>query len=154
MAFYGILFGIKLMPKTAFKEKMYRFLRAVPDVEKAVEDFWQIHKHKIKSWYPKQKQDSDLVSSASPDFLLNNICRRELGVRLIASIVDPKTGLYTGLNNHGEEKVRRLKEEYPNIEIKDFYSDSLSDSPLARISNKAYLVDGDNITDWPISASS
>ena len=149
LAFYFLLFTLQMITKTAFKEKMYRFLRFVPDVETAIDDFWKTHQKKIKGWYLDQKQDSDLISSASPDFLLNDICRNKLGVRLIASIVDAKTGLYTGLNNHGAEKVKRLNEEYPHFEINNFYSDSLSDAPLAKIAKKSYLVDGDVIKDWP-----
>ena len=36
--------------------------------------------------------------------------------------------------------------------IDEFYSDSLSDSPLAAISQKAYVVKGDEMTVWPQEA--
>lgn len=148
LAFYGALFFIKAISKTAFKEKMYRFLQTVPDVDKAVSDFWIYEKSHIKDWYLEQKNELDIISSASPEFLLKPICS-ELGVRLIASVVNPRTGVYTGLNNYGKEKVSRLKEEYPDVIIQNFYSDSLSDTPLAEISENAYIVKGNIISAWP-----
>ena len=66
----------------------------------------------------------------------------------MASKVDKKTGKYEGINCHGKEKVRRFYEMFPNGKIDDFYSDSYSDSPLAEISKKAFLVKGDELKDW------
>ena len=148
LIFFGILFGLKIISKTNFKEKMYHFLRAVPDVDDAIDGFWDIHRDNIKGWYYEQKKDSDIISSASAVFSVKPMTD-ELGLRLIASKVDPRTGKYTGLNNHGEEKVVRLKDEYPNVIIDEFYSDSLSDTPLAKISKKAFFVKDDEITPWP-----
>lgn len=148
LIFYALLFGLKLISKTKFKEKLYRFLRSIPDIEKAEDDFWKSNHKKIKSWYMEQKQATDLIISASPVFNLKKICT-DLDVRLIASRVDPKTGLYNGLNCYGEEKVRRMRSEYPNIKINEFYSDSLSDSPLAHLAEKAFLVKDDIRKPWP-----
>ena len=59
---------------------------------------------------------------------------------LIASDVDKKTGKFNDQNCYGEEKVRRLKEKYPNIKINEAYSDSMSDYPLFDIANDSYIV--------------
>jgi HAD superfamily phosphoserine phosphatase-like hydrolase len=132
--------------KTDFKQVMYKFLHYV-DINKDLPDFWESHKDNIKDWYYKQQRDDDVIISASPEFLLKPICNM-LGIKhLMASIVDPKTGKYTGLNCHGQEKVRRFYEKFPNGKIEEFYSDSYSDSPLAEISQKAFLVQGDNLKD-------
>ena len=86
--------------------------------------------------------------SASPEFLLAPACRM-LGIRApIASRVDVQTGRYTGANCKGEEKPRRLREAYPDAVIDDFYSDSRSDAPLARMAKRAWLVKGDERTPW------
>ena len=148
LAICGPLFLMKRMDKTVFKQRFYKFLRSVSDMNKALDDFWNKNEFKIKDWYYNIKKDSDIISSASPEFLLKPICRK-LGVRLIASRVDPVTGVYTGVNHHGEEKVKRFREIYPNVKINQFYSDSLSDSPLAKISEKAFWVKGNDIIDWP-----
>lgn len=133
--------------KTKFKEKMYRFLTCI-DLEKDLEDFWDIHIKNIKDWYIKQQKPDDVIISASSVFLLTPICKR-IGIKyLIASHVDKKTGKYNGENCHGNEKVRRFYDEFPGGIIEEFYSDSKSDTPLALIAKKAFLVKGNNITDW------
>ena len=86
--------------------------------------------------------------SASPRFLLEPVCA-ELGVRfLIASEVDPKTGVYSGVNCYGTEKVRRFYELFPDKTVDAFYSDSQSDRPLRDIALRAFLVRGDRLLDW------
>ncbi len=132
--------------KTQFKEKMYRFLKYA-DIKKDLDDFWKAKSKNIKDFYIKQKKTDDVIISASPVFLLEPICK-QLNVSLIASEVDKKTGKYTGINCHGYEKVRRFHEIYGESKIDCFYSDSYSDTPLAKISDKAYLVRGNKISDW------
>ena len=135
--------------KTEFKENMYSFLKYI-DTEKEVKEFWKTHLKNIKPWYFENQMDSDLIISASPEFLLKPICRI-LGIKhLIASKVSPVDGKYTGKNCHGKEKVRRFKQLY-NEKIDEFYSDSYSDNPLALISKKSYMVKGDKITKWDFS---
>ncbi len=136
----------KIGTKTQFKEKMYRFLKYC-DSNKDVEDFWNKHICKIKDFYSKQKKSDDIIISASPLFLLKPL-EEKIGFTVIASIVDEKSGKYTGINCYYDEKVRRLYEMYPSCEIDEFYSDHYSDEPLAKLAKKAYIVDGDKITDW------
>jgi phosphoserine phosphatase len=69
---------------------------------------------------------------------------------LIASRVEAQTGAYDGLNCHGEEKVRRMREQYPELEIAGFYSDSRSDTPLAKLARMAYMVKGDALSPFPL----
>jgi putative flippase GtrA len=66
----------------------------------------------------------------------------------LASPVDPQTGAYRGKNCRGEEKVRRFRERYPYGEINCFYSDSLSDAPLAKLAGQAFMIQGDSIVPW------
>lgn len=143
-----LLYVIGIWSKTKFKEKMYGFLRYVDDAESAAEDFWKLNHRNIKPYYYKTKRSGDIVISASPEFLLKPIAKRLGFGTLIASQVNPKTGRYTGENCWGEEKVRRLYELMPNAECDTFYSDSLSDSPLAHIAKKAYIVKGDELLKW------
>ena len=132
--------------KTDMKQIMFRFLTKI-EPEKDIADFWRTHKGNIKRWYLSQKKSDDIIISASPEFLLRPICR-ELGItRLIASQVDVHTGEYSGINCHGEEKVRLFNERCGGT-IDNFYSDSHSDTPLAKISRRAFLVKGDRISEW------
>lgn len=144
-AFGGYL--LKQCSKTYFKEKFYRLLRSIPQIDAWVSDFWDEHIENIKDWYLLQASPDDVIISASPEFLLRPACDR-LGIRhLLASRVDKDTGLYLGRNCHGEEKVRRFRKAFDGP-IDAFYSDSLSDAPLANLANRAYLVDGDLLLPW------
>ena len=144
----ALRFAFGALPKTQFKETLYRFMRCIPDIDAFVESFWKSHKKNIKQWYYDQAEPTDVIISASPYFLLEGICA-ELGVEcLMASNVDKKTGKYSGVNCHGEEKVRRFYERYPEGKIEEFYSDSRSDTPLAKIAQKAFLVKGDKREIW------
>lgn len=134
--------------KTQFKEKMYRFLNYC-DLNKDLDDFWSINKHKIKKFYLSNKKSDDVIISASPRFLLEPICNH-LGIKtLIASEVDCKNGKYTGVNCHGEEKVRRFYSVFDSeTKVNEFYSDSYSDEPMAKIAKKAFMVKKDKINNW------
>ena len=133
--------------KTDFKQVMYRFLRYC-DIDKDVNDFWEINQSKIKKYYLKQKRNDDVIISASPEFLLEPIIKKLKIGTLMASRVDKHTGIYNGVNCHGKEKVRRFYEVFPDGRIDEFYSDSYSDSPLAEIADKAFMVDGEKVTKW------
>ena len=138
--------------KTAFKEKIFSFLSSV-ETGPLVDAFWDVHEKKVMPWYAARQKPDDLVISASPEFLIRPIARR-LGIRnVIASRVDPDTGRFSGLNCHDEEKVKRLYAEFPDAVIDDFYSDSLSDLPLARLAKRAYFVRGGKPEEWNVRPS-
>lgn len=145
-AFFLYILGIKT--KTQFKEKMYRFLTCVNDIDKTINDFWDTHGQNIMPYYKANHKDDDIIISASPEFLLKPICSR-LGIKtLIASRVDKRTGKYDGENCHGEEKVKRLNEAVPDAVCNEFYSDSFSDAPLAGLARKAFIVRKNTLTPW------
>jgi len=143
----AVCFRLGICSRERFKGKFYKFLAYIPEIDKETELFWDKNIKKIETWYLEQKTENDLIISASPDFLISSVCRR-LGTRWIASPVDGRTGTILGPNCRGEEKVRRLNQEYPGAKIARFYSDSLSDAPLASIADTAYLVKNGKIRDW------
>ena len=55
--------------KTAFKERMYGFLRRVPDVDAELEAFWAKNFPRVNAWYLAQQRPDDIIISASPEFL-------------------------------------------------------------------------------------
>lgn len=138
-----IKYKLKLKEKEYFKEIFFSFLKKIDNVEKKVEDFWLNNKSKIKAWYHEQKDSTDVIISASPEFLLKPICD-ELNVILIATKVDEKTGKFKSKNCYGKEKVARYKKEV-NKKINKFYSDSLSDKPMMDLSKEKYIVNGNKI---------
>ena len=142
-----ILYATRRIDKTKLKEYFFSFL-AVINVKDVTESFWNKNQHKIFDWYLKQQKPDDIIISASPHFLLQPICNR-LGIHhLISSDVDPITGRFSGENCHGREKVERLALEYNVTHIDNFYSDSHSDLPLARIADRAFWVDNGVVKEW------
>lgn len=140
-----LLYIIGYYTKTEFKERMYSFLKGIPDINEALQFFWNSHINNIKQYYLNGHLDDDMVISASPEFLLKPICEK-LGIKyLIASRVDPITGKYTGENCYGEEKVKRLEEYMPDYNLNEFYSDSLSDDPVGVLAKQSYIVCGEKI---------
>ncbi len=144
-----VLYTAKRIPKEIYKEKYFSFLKHICADDKLINEFWDTKSSCVKTWYLTQKENSDVIISASPEFLLKPICER-LNISLIASRVDSYTGKFTGKNCYGEEKVERFYEKYPDATIDKFYTDSKSDYPLARISKQAFLVDKNKITEIPI----
>lgn len=144
----AIKYKIKIYDKTTFKEEFYCFLEKVPNIDHEVKSFWNKNESKINDWYKGKKQDDDVVISASPEFLLSEICIR-IGIRnLIASKVDKKTGKYFGINCFGQEKTRRFYEKFPEVVINEFYSDSYSDEPMAKLAKKSFIVSKNKIEKW------
>jgi len=141
------LYLIGIYSKETMKEMFFVFVRFIP-VQKMVLCFWDKNRKKIKSWYIRQKQNTDVIISASPEFLLEPLVYSYLGVALIASQFDQSTGKYIGKNCFGQEKIIRLYETYPLAIIDNFYSDSRADTPLARLAKNAFWVHGNAITKW------
>lgn len=134
--------------KKRFKELFFSFLKGINDVCGMVTIFWDKKQDGIKDWYHQQQKEDDVVISASPRFLLEEICTRE-GIRnLIATEVDLCSGKFYSDNCYGNEKVKRFKEEFPNVEVECFYSDSKSDSPMAELAQKAFIVKGNKLKSW------
>ena len=137
-----LLMLLRVITFTQFKQSCFMFLPMIPK-EKAVKGFWNRHEKQVHPWF-KERERYSVVISASPDFLLEEIDRRLGFDRLICTRHNPKTGVIIGENCRGEEKVRRLFDEFHNDEIKvvDVYSDSLKhDGPIFSLaSGKCYHI--------------
>ena len=59
-------------------------------------------------------------------------------------------GNFESLNCYGKEKVKRFMEAFGNRSIDYFYSDSISDEPMARLADNAFLVKNGKIKEWMI----
>ncbi len=142
----GVLFKLGLRDRAKMKSAIFSFLKDVDAYESAAL-FWAENRNQLKPFYLKRDRKDDVILSASPRFLLEDICK-ELGVKhLIATEIDIKTGKIE-INNHGENKVIRLRDEMPDFEMEEFYTDSKIDTPLAKLAKRAYLVCDDEIVDF------
>ena len=130
------------------EESLFSFLNSVDDIDRIVSDFWTENFFRIAPWYMKQRQKDDVIISASPEFLLRPAAER-LGVDLIATRMNPYTGKIAGRNCHDAEKVRRFLEKYHDVTIECFYSDSVSDTPMAKLAKHAVLVSKNGFSPWP-----
>ena len=140
-----IKYKTKKITKTEMKEVIFSYLKFVPDVDKYVKDFWENARNNIKPFYLLKDHSQDIIISASPEFLLKDICKELDTKMLIASRVDKKTGKFDGLNCHDVEKVRRLNEKIKNYEVEEAFSDSKSDDPILKLAKNPYYVKGNKL---------
>ncbi len=146
---FGIGYGLHICKKQTFKENLYHMYVYIKDIDSFIDEYTTNHLKNVKQWYKEQQKEDDVVISASNEFMIRSFCDK-VGIKYVmASPVNKKTGKYEGLNCHGEEKVRRFYEMFPQGQIDEFYSDSLSDTPLANISKQAFIVKDDERTKWP-----
>lgn len=142
------LYGLKILKKKKFKELLFFFIPwHKKNLDKLLEKFWNKNFKKIKPWYFEQKRDDDIVISASLKFIIEPIAKKLNFGTLIATEYDTKTGKISGENCYGEAKVRRFKEQFSDLVLEAFYSDSMSDKPMMLESKKGFLVEGNKLTD-------
>jgi len=145
-----IRFAINRKRGRPVRGDFYIFLPSLPNWQEEVRIFWEEKADDLmQPWYLAQKRPDDIIISCTADFLLRPLCN-QLGVRLLGTNVCLEKYRLQGESCYGPEKVRRLREEYGDIEINEFYSDSLSDAPLAKLAKKAFLVKGDALLPWPM----
>ena len=142
-----LLYVLKIYGKEKLKSCFFSIIKYFDNIDKIINDFWKLNNNKIKDFYLKQKKKSDVIISASPEFLLKPVANKYC-FRLIASKVDKKTGKFLSNNCYGEEKVVRLFKEMKIDSIDKFYSDSLSDEPLSKISKNSFIVKNETIINW------
>ena len=154
LAFIGRALG--RISTRRLREITFRSFRRIKDLDGEVERFWEARRDRIYPYYREQQRPDDVVISASPEFVLRPIARHLGFGTLIASEYDPKTGRYSdreGSRCHGEGKPPRFYALFPDAVIEEFYSDSLSDTPMARLAERAYLVGkGGTLAPWPEEA--
>ena len=144
-----ILSKLGKMPRHKMERSFFSFLGMIDDFEIQIERFWDKHEKRIAAWYLAQKKPDDLIISASPDCIIGPIAKR-LGVNYIASEYDREYGVFLNNFMFAKEKARYIIDHgFPVID--KFYSDSLSDTPIALCAEKAYLVTNkaQKVNDWP-----
>jgi len=128
------------------KSEMFSFVKHINNLEEYMDKYVLRHQKNIKQFYLEQKQDDDVIISASFDFIVRPFCER-LGIKhIIATEFDTKKGKIIGKNCKGKEKIVRFKKVFKNPKVNEAYSDSLSDIPMFEIAKKAYLVKDDQLT--------
>lgn len=115
------------------------------DFDRLVKKFWDKRMHKIKPFYKELQRDDDVVITASPEFMMREVCDR-LGIKnLIATDFDVKTGEVKRACFR-EGKIDCFLEAYPEGVIDDFYTDSYNDQFLFQFAKRVFMVKGNKIT--------
>ena len=142
--FAGLLRGLRILSKNKFLYMLEWYIALVPNAEKFAVKFWDRNMSRIKSWYLEQRRDDDIVISASPSFVIEEVCRR-LDVQCIATDLDTHGRLH-GKHCYGAEKVVAYQAVFGDKLLASYYSDSRSDTPMLQFAKKGYFVKGDEIT--------
>ncbi len=144
-----ILYKMDKIPEYLMQRRLFSYLTLVDDFDVQIEKYWDKNEKKIAPWYLAQKKDDDLIISASPTAIIEPIANR-LGVRFVASEFDIKYGVFTNNLMYAKEKARYIIDQgFPMID--NFYSDSLADTPIALLAEKAHFVSdkASKVSDWP-----
>ena len=136
----AFLYLASIFSRKRFKEGFFSFLKEVQGIDELVEGFWSENESKLKDWYINRAHDTDIIVSASPDFLLSPLVNRIGVYKLIATRMDKRSGKIEGKNCRGSEKISRLQSELPDVRVGESYSDNLSDRPMLEIAENAYIV--------------
>lgn len=145
--FFKYMFGI--LSREDFKKKYFHFLVHLNNPQIDIKTFTIAYKHKVAGWYIQQAKTDDVIVSASPEFIVSSICNCFGIHHVIATKINPVNGHFLSSNCRGEEKVLRFRKLYPNDNINCFFSDTLSDTPLAVLAEQAFLVKKGKRSPWP-----
>lgn len=140
-----LLYGLKILNKKHFKQCMYFFIPWYKNIDKIVKKFWDKQIKKIFPYYLENKKEDDVIISAGLEFIVKEAMVRLKIKNYMATNFDTKTGKIIGNNCYGTEKVNRFREVYKTEKLEAFYSDSMSDLPMMKISEKAFLVNNNTV---------
>lgn len=144
LVFYNlILYKLNLLNE----KKIYKFIsnfNAVVLENKEfsqifIKEFWEKNIHKLKPEFLNILRREDIIITGAPDFLIKEISDKLGTENICSSLYDIESGELKFLC-FGKNKVKVFKENYPNVEIEEFYTDSMSDKPMMDISKKVYMV--------------
>lgn len=124
------------------KSELFSFVKYIKDFDNYMEGYVNKYKKKVKPYYYEKQKESDVIISASFEFIVESLCK-ELNIKnVIGTRYDVVKGKIIGNNCKGEEKIKRFRELYEDAQVEEAYSDSLTDVPMFKIAKKGYLVKG------------
>ena len=126
------------------KENMLSFIFKIDDYEEFLNRFVDSHMKNIKPWYKERQTDNDVIATASYEIWIN-LFAENLGIKYVIGTKTDKEGHIVGNNCKSEEKVRRIKEMFPNKKFIHSYSDSSVDIPILELSKESYVVEGNEL---------
>lgn len=125
--------------------KLNKFTEVVTDRRELIESisltFWNENRlRRLNKDLIKLVKEDDVICSTSPSFVVEGALNHLPTKNIITSTVDfENKEIYL---NTMENKVKKIRELFPDKEIEALYTDSYSDKPLMDISKTVYLVKG------------
>jgi len=135
---YDLLFKLKLVKDQKYREHTYPYISYIPNIEQVVKDFWDEHIKDIYPHYLKNHKDDDVVVSATPRILLEDVMKRLKIKTLICTEMD-KNGKVSKLCR-AEEKVVRYDEVFKGKQIENYYYDQDHDMYLLKYAKNGFRV--------------
>lgn len=140
-----IMYLFKIRTRIEVKDKLFAFIPKLNNILELVEDYWDINEGGIKEWYLNQKDQDDLIISATYDFIIDPICVRLNIKNVISTDYHLKKGKTVSLHCYEKNKIIMFNEKFPKKTIKVAYSDSASDIPLLEYATSGYVVKGNQL---------
>ena len=126
------------------KEVMLSFIFKTKNYEDFLNRFVDSHMKNVKPWYKDIQTENDIIASASYEIWISMFAER-LGIKYVIGTIVDEEGHIIGKNCKKEEKVRRIKEVFPDSEFIHSYSDSSVDIPILELSKESYVVEGNEL---------
>lgn len=134
-----------------YSNEIYKTLfENIENLDDLIEEFWDLHLKYIKDFYFVKRKPDDVITTATPAFLVEPIFKELQIKNFIAPKFDLEKMCFTKNLNYGSDKVPNFLEVYGENCIDEFYSDSDSDIELAKLAKKPIKVIGEKFTDWII----
>lgn len=151
VCFWAVLHFFHAISTKAFKEKFFSFLKYFDNVDELVSKFWEKQGKYINGWYEEIKSSSDVICSASPQFLVEPIMRQiNEPAKVVCTQMDMASGKISGENLKGEAKKERLIQlGYTTFD--NVYTDSMTDFPIMDLCQGGgckYLICGKKIYEF------
>lgn len=139
---YALLYLFRIKTLEELKSFIFSYVPKIKDKDKLLKEFWDENRHKMMShWTEKKDHSHDIVMTASSYLWIEPIMKEYNIYDLLATGLDEKTGKITTKNCHDVEKIRVLREKYPDIKIENAYTDSIrSDWPMIKEAKHAFIV--------------
>lgn len=116
------------------------------EIQKMTDMFWKKNRQKLKPEIMNIIHDGDVIISASPSFMFDNIRDIFENVRIISTEIELESGKIKELC-YGANKADMFRRIYPGVRPDNFYTDNINDMPMIQLSERAWLVEGTALTE-------
>lgn len=140
MRFFYYLSKIKLVSPQTQRNHTYPYISCISDIKNIMKDFWDEYEKYIFPYYQQTHQNDDVVVSATPRFILEEIIKRLKIKTLICSEIDLRTGKMVGKMCFADEKEVYYNKVFNKKTFDNYYFDKDHDMCLLKYAKNGYMV--------------